>query len=61
MNEQLQPIHALVKVTEKINLAPEILEPEPQSIRDRISLISDRSGVAKSNSKEQWTSSKVYG
>ena len=61
MNEQLQPIIALVKATEKINLAPEVLEPEPQSIRDRISLVTNnRTGGAKSNNKEQWTTSKVY-
>jgi transcription initiation factor TFIIE subunit alpha len=33
LNEQLKPIVDLLRETENITLAPEVLEPTPQSIR----------------------------
>ena len=33
MNDQMKPITDLLRETENINLAPEILEPETQSIQ----------------------------
>ncbi len=33
LNDQIRPITELLKIVEKVNLAPDILEPEPSSIK----------------------------
>ena len=59
MNQQLRPVLDLLRQTENLNLAPELLDPEPHGIGDRIRQIKIRSGMIKP-SKEEWTASKTY-
>ncbi len=33
LNDQIRPITELLKIAEKFNLAPDVLEPEPSSIK----------------------------
>ncbi len=33
LNDQIRPITELLKFVEKVNLAPDVLEPEPSSIK----------------------------
>ncbi len=34
LNDQIRPITELLKIAEKVNLAPDVLEPEPSSIKE---------------------------
>ena len=62
LNEQLEPILKLLKDTEKINLAPEILDPEPRGIQHRIVEATNRLGHGTKHTigNEQWVTSKMY-
>lgn len=61
LNEQLEPILKLLKDTEKINLAPEILDPEPRGIQHRIVEATNRLGHGTKHTigNEQWVTSKI--
>ncbi|CAO2631983.1 General transcription factor IIE subunit 1 [Lemmus lemmus] len=57
-NEQIEPIYALLRETEDVNLAYEILEPEPTEIpsKDRAATAAGAAGQAGGHHREAWTS-----
>ena len=61
LNEQLRPILELLRETESLSLAPELLEPEPQSIANQVRLAQSRRGMAAKGGKElhTWTTRKT--
>lgn len=60
-NEQIEPIYALLRETEDVNLAYEILEPEPTEIpalkqsKDRAASAAGAAGLAGGHHREAWT------
>ncbi|XP_053421561.1 general transcription factor IIE subunit 1 isoform X2 [Nycticebus coucang] len=60
-NEQIEPIYALLRETEDVNLAYEILEPEPTEIpalkqsKDRTAYTAGAAGLAGGHHREAWT------
>lgn len=63
LNEQLSPILELLRETENLNLAPELLEPEPQSIAEGVLEAQQRRGMVGKGSNElhSWSTKKAYG
>nr|XP_058921402.1 general transcription factor IIE subunit 1 isoform X1 [Kogia breviceps]XP_058921403.1 general transcription factor IIE subunit 1 isoform X1 [Kogia breviceps]XP_058921404.1 general transcription factor IIE subunit 1 isoform X1 [Kogia breviceps] len=59
-NEQIEPIYALLRETEDVNLAYEILEPEPTEIpalkqsKDRAATAAAAAGLAGGHHREAW-------
>nr|KAF6477618.1 general transcription factor IIE subunit 1 [Molossus molossus] len=59
-NEQIEPIYALLRETEDVNLAYEILEPEPTEIpalkqsKDRAATTAGAAGLAGGHHREAW-------
>ncbi|XP_076974324.1 general transcription factor IIE subunit 1 isoform X2 [Tamandua tetradactyla] len=59
-NEQIEPIYALLRETEDVNLAYEILEPEPTEIpalkqsKDRSAIAAGAAGLAGGHHREAW-------
>ncbi len=61
LNDQLQPILQLLKETENINLAPELLEPEPRGINKHLLEAARRHrGQQSSKTTDQWNTSRAY-
>ncbi|XP_051841321.1 general transcription factor IIE subunit 1 [Antechinus flavipes] len=60
-NEQIEPIYALLRETEDVNLAYEILEPEPTEIpalkqsKERAAAAAGAAGLAGGHHREAWT------
>lgn len=60
-NEQIEPIYELLRETEDVNLAYEILEPEPTEIpalkqsKDRVAATAGAAGLPGAHHKEAWT------
>lgn len=58
LNEQLRPVLDLLKEMENVSLAPDVLDPEPQSIAGLIR--ESKYGRTKPQGKDHWTTSRAY-
>ena len=61
LNEQLSPILELLRETENLSLAPELLEPEPQSIAESVLEAQQRRGMVGKGDKDlhTWSTKKA--